>query len=130
VQADLDRMHLPTVGHEGPRWFAVTAVEARQALRRFVDRRLAHFGPHEDAMLTADWAMVHTLLTVPLNIGLLHPLDAVRAAEGGRGVDRERGGVRPAGAGWREYVRQLDWRFGRGYPRRNARTPLPSTPTP
>ena len=33
VRADLDAMELPTVGRDGPRWFAVTADEAQQALR-------------------------------------------------------------------------------------------------
>jgi deoxyribodipyrimidine photolyase-related protein len=132
VRADLDRMKLPTIGRDGPRWFAVTADEGQRALRHFVDHRLPHFGPHEDAMLTADWAMAHSLLSVPLNLGVLHPLDVVKAAE-----DAHRDGSVPIASaegfirqvlGWREYVWQLYWRFGRDYSRRNAlraRTPLP-----
>ncbi len=132
VRADLDAMDLPTVGRDGPRWFAVTADEARRALAHFVEHRLPHFGPPEDAMLTRDWAMAHSLLSVPLNLGVLPPLDAVRAAE-----DAYRAGAVPLPSaegfvrqvlGWREYVWQLYWRFGRAYPRRNAlhaRTPLP-----
>ena len=124
VRADLDAMDLPTVGRDGPRWFAVTAEEAQQALAHFVERRLAQFGPTEDAMLTQDWAMAHSLLSVPLNLGVLHPLDAVRTAEAAY-----RSGAAPlAGAegfirqvlGWREYMWQLYWRFGKGYLRRNA----------
>ncbi len=69
---------------------------------------------------------------MPLNLGLLHPLDVVRAAE-----DAHRAGAVPIAStegfvrqvlGWREYVWQLYWRFGRGYLRRNAlraHTPLP-----
>jgi len=132
VRADLDALDLPTVGRDGPRLFAVTADEAKRALTHFVEQRLPHFGPPEDAMLTDDWAMAHSLLSVPLNLGLLHPLDAVRAAE-----DAHRSGAVPLPSaegfvrqvlGWREYVWQLYWRFGRGYQRRNAleaRTPLP-----
>jgi deoxyribodipyrimidine photolyase-related protein len=132
VRADLDRMKLPTVGRDGPRWFAVTADEGQRALRHFVEHRLPYFGPHEDAMLTADWAMAHSLLSVPLNLGVLHPLDVVKAAE-----DAHRDGSVPIASaegfirqvlGWREYVWQLYWRFGRDYSRRNAlraRTPLP-----
>jgi deoxyribodipyrimidine photolyase-related protein len=132
VRADLDAMELPTVGRDGPRLFAVTADEAQRALAHFVEQRLPHFGPHEDAMLTGDWAMAHSLLSVPLNLGVLHPLDAVRAAE-----DAHRAGAVPLPSaegfirqvlGWREYVWQLYWRFGKGYQRRNAlaaRTPLP-----
>ena len=132
VRADLDEMDLPTVGRDGPRWFAVTAAEASRALAHFVEHRLPHFGPPEDAMLTEDWAMAHSLLSVPLNLGLLHPLDVVRAAEsayraGAVPLPSAEGFVRQV-LGWREYVWQLYWRFGRGYPRRNAlraHAPLP-----
>jgi deoxyribodipyrimidine photolyase-related protein len=124
VRRELDRLDLDTVGHDGPRRFAVTPDEARRALRRFVDRRLAAFGAHEDAIMTDDWAMAHSLLSVPMNLGVLHPLDAVRAAE-----DAHRDGSVPLAAaegfirqvlGWREYIWQLYWHFGRDYPRRNA----------
>ena len=132
MRADLDRMDLPTVGRDGPRWFAVTAAEARRALAHFVQERLPHFGPPEDAMLTDDWAMAHSLLSVPLNLGLLHPLDVVREAEaayrtGDVPLPSAEGFVRQV-LGWREYIWQLYWRFGRDYPRRNAlraRNPLP-----
>lgn len=132
VRADLDALDLPTVGADGPRWFAVTATEAQTALAHFVEYRLPQFGPPEDAMLTEDWAMAHSLLSVPLNLGLLHPLDVVRAAE-----DAFRAGAVPIASaegfvrqvlGWREYVWQLYWRFGADYRSRNslnARTPLP-----
>ncbi len=132
VRADLDRMDLPTVGRDGPRWFAVTADEARRALAHFVQERLPHFGPPEDAMLTDDWAMAHSLLSVPLNLALLHPLDVVREAEaayrtGDVPLPSAEGFVRQV-LGWREYIWQLYWRFGRDYLRRNAlraRNPLP-----
>jgi deoxyribodipyrimidine photolyase-related protein len=132
VRADLDAMDLPTVGRDGPRLFAVTAAEARRALAHFVRYRLPHFGPPEDAMLTEDWAMAHSLLSVPLNLGVLHPLDAVHEAEaayrsGDVPLPGAEGFVRQV-LGWREYVWQLYWRFGRDYLRRNALgagTPLP-----
>lgn len=132
VRADLDALDLPTVGRDGPRLFAVTAAEADHALTHFVEERLPHFGPHEDAMLTGDWAMAHSLLSVPLNLGLLQPLEVARAAE----AAWRAGHVPLAGAegfvrqviGWREYMWQLYWRFGPDYLRRNAleaHTPLP-----
>ncbi|MFB9907033.1 cryptochrome/photolyase family protein [Allokutzneria oryzae] len=130
VRADLDAMDLDTVGRDGPRLFPVTANEATSALEHFVRHRLGAFGPHEDAILTEDWAMAHSLLSVPLNLGLLHPLDVVRAAE------RRAGDLPLAGVegfirqvlGWREYVWHLYWHFGREYMRNNAfraRVPLP-----
>ena len=81
VRRDLDRMGLDTVGVDGPRLFAVTPAEARRALTRFIADRLPLFGRYEDAMMGGDWAMAHSLLSVPLNLGVLHPLDAVHAAE-------------------------------------------------
>ena len=132
VRVELDAMALPTVGRDGPRWFAVTAGEAQRALEHFVERRLPHFGPPEDAILTEDWAMAHSLLSVPLNLGVLHPLDVVHAAEaayrsGAAPLPGVEGFIRQV-LGWREYIWQLYWRFGRDYLRRNAmgaRTALP-----
>jgi deoxyribodipyrimidine photolyase-related protein len=132
VRADLDAAGYPTVGNDGPRRFAVTHEEATRALRHFVRHRLDTFGPYEDAVLEQDWAMAHSLLSVPMNLGALHPLEAVHAAEqayhdGDARLSSVEGLVRQI-LGWREYVWQLYWRFGRGYTRRNhlrARTPLP-----
>lgn len=132
VRADLDAAGWPTVGVDGPRRFAVTHDEATSALARFTGQRLDPFGPYEDAVLAGDWAMAHSLLSVPLNLGVLHPLDAVRAAErayhdGTARLASVEGFVRQV-LGWREFVWQLYWRFGRGYTRSNrlrARTPLP-----
>ena len=132
VRRDLDGMALDTVGVDGPRLFAATAAEAREALRQFITHRLPTFGRYEDAMLGADWAMAHSLLSVPLNLGVLHPLDAVHAAE-----QAYRAGAAPLAAaegfvrqilGWREYMWQLYWHFGPAYLDNNelgAHTPLP-----
>jgi deoxyribodipyrimidine photolyase-related protein len=79
-----------------------------------------------------DWAMSHSLLSVPLNLGVLHPLDAVHAAE-----DAYRNDNAPLAAvegfirqilGWREYMWHLYWHFGPAYTRSNkleARAKLP-----
>lgn len=132
VRRDLDAMAFDTLGDDGPRLFAVTPAEARAALQHFVEHRLALFGRYEDATMAADWAMAHSLLSVPLNLGVLHPLDAVAAAE-----DAYRSGAAPLAAvegfirqilGWREYVWQLYWHFGPDYLDSNAlaaHTPLP-----
>lgn len=123
VRADLDAMDLPTVGEDGPRLFAVTPDEARTALRRFVDHRLDPFGPYEDAVMAGDEWMAHSLLSVPLNLGVLHPLEAVHAAEqahrdGTARLNSVEGFVRQI-LGWREYIWHLYWHFGKGYHRSN-----------
>lgn len=132
VRRDLDEMKLDTVGVDGPRLFAVTPAEAHRALERFITERLPLFGRYEDAMMGGDWAMAHSLLSVPLNLGVLHPLDAVHAAE-----QAYRDGAAPLAAvegfirqilGWREYMWHLYWHFGPDYLNNNAlaaHTPLP-----
>ena len=132
VRRDLDAMALDTVGVDGPRLFAVTPTEADEALRQFITHRLPTFGRYEDAMLSGDWEMAHSLLSVPLNLGVLHPLDVVHAAE-----QAYRDGAAPLAAvegfirqilGWREYMWQLYWHFGPDYLDRNhlgADNPLP-----
>ena len=133
VRRDLDRMDLDTVGVDGPRLFAVTPGEADAALGHFVAHRLPLFGRYEDAMMGADWAMAHSLLSVPLNLGVLHPLDAVRAAErahrdGSAPLAAVEGFVRQI-LGWREYIWHLYWHFGPEYLDSNAldaHTPLPA----
>ncbi|OZE98185.1 cryptochrome/photolyase family protein [Rhodococcoides fascians] len=132
VRADLDAMELDTVGNDGPRLFAVTAAEARKALEHFVSYRLQDFGKYEDAVMTQDWTMAHSLLSVPLNMGLLEPLDVAEAAEkawrdGDASLASVEGFVRQI-LGWREYVWHLYWHFGPEYIDRNeldAHVPLP-----
>ncbi len=131
VRADL--AGVDCVGEDGPRRFAVTRGEAQAALAVFLRDRLPTFGTHEDAMLTADAWMSHSLLSVPLNLGLLDPMEVVTAAEA-----EYRAGRAPLAAaegfirqvlGWREYVWHLYWWLPDDHRQRNlfdARTPLPS----
>jgi deoxyribodipyrimidine photolyase-related protein len=130
VRADL--AGVPTLGEGGPRRFAVTRDEARAALAVFLRDRLPRFGAHEDAMLVADDWMAHSLLSVPLNLGLLDPLDVVQAAEveyraGRAPLPAVEGFVRQV-LGWREYMWHLYWWLPADYRSRNAlaaRRPLP-----
>ncbi|MTD13826.1 cryptochrome/photolyase family protein [Nakamurella sp. YIM 132087] len=136
VREDLDRWTrdgiIDPIGNDGPRWFPVTRREALAALHRFVEHRLPHFGPHEDAMLAGDPVMAHSLLSVPMNLGLLDPLEVVAAVEDAYRAGRvelasAEGFVRQV-IGWREYVWQLYWHFGPDYRHRNehgATGPLP-----
>jgi deoxyribodipyrimidine photolyase-related protein len=134
VRRDLDRMGLDTVGVDGPRLFAVTPAEAKRALARFIEHRLPEFGRYEDAIMGEDWAMSHSLLSVPLNLGVLHPLDAVEAAErayrnGDAPLAAVEGFIRQI-LGWREYMWHLYWHLGPNYTTQNnalaAKTALPS----
>ncbi|WP_082501658.1 cryptochrome/photolyase family protein [Williamsia sp. Leaf354] len=135
VRADLDAMVADGVaftGVDGPRLFAVTSDEADEALRTFIDQRLATFGRWEDAMMDADWAMSHSLLSVPLNLSLLDPLDVVHAAEaavrdGSVDISAGEGFIRQI-IGWREFIWHLYWHYGPEYMENNsldAHVPLP-----
>ncbi|MGI8334566.1 cryptochrome/photolyase family protein [Actinomadura scrupuli] len=136
VRADLDRWEadgeVSFAGADGPRWAPATAREAAQALRHFVRHRLPAFGPWEDAMLADDPFMSHSLLSPALNLGLLDPLDCVRAAEGAyrqgtAPLPSVEGYIRQV-MGWRDYVWHLYWHFGPDYRARNAFGPGPGCP--
>ena len=120
------------VGEDGPRRFAATRDEALTALVSFIEYRLPTFGRYEDAMLSGDRWMSHSLLSAPLNLGLLDPVEIVRAAEdayaeGHASIAAVEGFVRQI-IGWRDYIWNLYWYFGEDYRSRNelnARTELP-----
>ena len=105
VREDLDRWErdgeVSFIGRDSPRIFPATRRQALAALEHFVEHRLPEFGAHEDAILEGDPWMAHSLVSAPMNLGLLDPLEVVERAEAGlprrRGADRERRGLRPPG---------------------------------
>ena len=136
VRDDLDRLQrdgkAEFVGQDGPRWSASSRDEALMALDTFVRTRLPLFGPTEDAMLAGDPWMAHSTLSPAINLGLLHPLECVEAAE-----NAYRAGKAPLASvegyirqviGWREYVYSIYWHVDDDYRGRNAleaHVPLP-----
>jgi deoxyribodipyrimidine photolyase-related protein len=127
VRAQLDTWAADGVrfmGSDGPRRFAVTRSEALHALDDFIANRLTLFGPYEDAVLWQDPFMAHSLLSVPLNLGLLHPREVVAHAIDALEQDAAtlasvEGLVRQI-IGWREYVWHLYWHLGEEYVKGNA----------
>ena len=93
---------------------------------------LPGFGPYEDAMLSDNWHLAHTMLSPALNLGLLHPgevCDAIEAAyRAGRvPIASAEGAIRQI-IGWREYVWGVYWLWMPGYRSVNelgATRPLP-----
>ncbi len=127
VRVDLDRWELDGdvsfIGQDGPRLFPATRWEALAALEEFVVNRLPSFGAYEDAVLEGDPWMAHSLISAPLNLGLLDPLEVVRRAEdaylaGAAPIASVEGFVRQV-IGWRDYVWHLYWHFPESYRRRN-----------
>lgn len=103
--------------------YAVTHEEAMRAQRRFLTTALAEFGTYQDAMLTAEPYLWHSVLSPYLNAGLLDPLDLCRRVEaeyraGRVPLNSAEGFIRQI-IGWREYVRGIYWREGPDYARRN-----------
>jgi deoxyribodipyrimidine photolyase-related protein len=102
----------------------VTRQEGLQVLADFVEHRLEHFGRWQDAMWAGEPWLYHSLLSVALNLKLLHPLEVVRAAEGAYRSGRvplpaAEGFIRQI-LGWREYVRGVYWLHMPGYLEGNA----------
>ena len=54
--------------------WATTRKGALAQLKNFIENHFATFGPYEDAMDNRDWTMAHSMLSVPMNLGLLSPL--------------------------------------------------------
>jgi deoxyribodipyrimidine photolyase-related protein len=96
-----------------PFHFAVTADQARSALKQFVDERLVNFGDYQDAMLQGEPWMYHSHIGFYLNCGLLTPRESIEAAETAyrekqAPLNAVEGFIRQI-LGWREYVRGLYW---------------------
>ena len=128
VREDLDRWEcdglVSFVGEDRPRWAPATRAEAVTALDHFVAHRLPDFGPTEDAMLGADPWMAHSALSPAINLGLLHPLECVHAAEaayrsGSAPLNSVEGYVRQV-VGWREWIWSLYWHVPDDYRDANA----------
>ncbi|MXN63833.1 cryptochrome/photolyase family protein [Stappia sp. GBMRC 2046] len=103
--------------------FPVTRDEALMALDHFIEACLPFFGDYQDAMKEGAPFLFHSLLSAPLNVGLLCPREICREAE-----DAWREGRAPLNAvegfirqilGWREYVRGLYWLKMPDYPKSN-----------
>jgi deoxyribodipyrimidine photolyase-related protein len=112
---------------------AVTRQQALAAFGNFVAHRLPRFGPYEDAMSQHHRTLYHSVLSPYLNIGLLEPMELIRAAE--RAYHEERAPINSVEGfvrqilGWREYI---CWQYWRHLPiwhqanAWNAHYPLPS----
>jgi deoxyribodipyrimidine photolyase-related protein len=120
-------------GRLGLHRFPVTRAQALDALDDFLDRRLADFGDFQDAMARGEPWLNHSILSPPLNVGLLSPRELCAGAEaawraGRAPLNAAEGFIRQI-LGWREYVRGLYWWAGPDYRGQNAldaTRPLPA----
>jgi deoxyribodipyrimidine photolyase-related protein len=103
--------------------YAVTTADAERQAASFFADALPQFGDYEDAMLTGERFLWHSILSPYINSGLLDPLDLCRRAEaefraGRAPLNSVEGYIRQI-LGWREYMRGIYWREGPGYVDRN-----------
>lgn len=126
VRAVCDRLRsleIETYGRIETFNWGVTRAQALQALAYFIAERLPLFGPYQDAMVTGEYTLWHALLSPYLNLGLLHPLEVIQAAEAAyRDRDLPLNGVEGfirQILGWREYLQGLYWWTDAGYGQQN-----------
>jgi len=96
-----------------PFYLAVTRKDALSALDLFIKDRLALFGDYQDAMIQNEPWMFHSHLSFYLNVGLLEPMECIKAAEiayheHNIPLSCVEGFIRQI-LGWREYVRGIYW---------------------
>jgi len=107
-----------------PFWFAVTRAQAEEALQHFLAHALPSFGDYQDAMLSGEPFLYHSVISMYLNAGLLDARDICRRAEaefraGRVTLNNAEGFIRQI-LGWREFVRGIYWLRGADYVHENA----------
>lgn len=98
-----------------PFYYAVTRKQALKELKHFIKEILPYFGDYQDAMMTGQPYLYHSLLASYLNAGLLEPLEICQLAEEAYKnelveLNNVEGFIRQI-LGWREYVRGVYWTF-------------------
>jgi deoxyribodipyrimidine photolyase-related protein len=96
-------------------YYPTTFTEAEEYLQDFLQVRLRDFGAYEDAMVSNQSILHHSLLTPMLNIGLLTPqqiLTAVLTVSDEIPLNSLEGFIRQI-IGWREFIRLTYERVGR-----------------
>ena len=135
TRAVLDLVETRFANHFGtlrPFWYAVTRAGALQALEHFATETLSQFGDYQDAMLSGEPFLYHSVLAQYINAGLLDPLEVCHRVErayrqGSAPLNAVEGFIRQI-IGWREYVRGIYWLKMPGYTDENflgASRPLP-----
>ncbi|TVR41804.1 MAG: hypothetical protein EA402_12750 [Planctomycetota bacterium] len=93
-------------------WLPVTRRQALIWFRDFLDHRLEHFGPYEDALPEREEILFHSVLTPVLNLGLMTPAEVVEAVAAHPAPLASREGFIRQIIGWREFIRGIDLLHG------------------
>ncbi len=91
--------------------YAFSHDQAKQWLTDFIDKRFNDFGPYEDAIVSDEIFLNHSILTPMLNIGLLSPQEIINKAiiayhKDNIPINSVEGFVRQI-LGWREFMRGM-----------------------
>ncbi|WP_420413481.1 cryptochrome/photolyase family protein [Roseibium sp.] len=129
----VDQRFATNFGTLRPFRFGVTRSDAERALKVFVEQALPCFGDYQDAMVTGEPFLYHSVLAQYINVGLLDPLMVCREVErayyeGNAPLNAVEGFIRQI-IGWREYVRGIYWLKMPGYTDENFfgnHRPLPN----
>jgi deoxyribodipyrimidine photolyase-related protein len=128
----------PLPGDLEPFGWAVSRHQALAVLEHFIATRLAGFGPYQDAMVSGQPTLWHSLLSPFINLGLLHPLEVIQRLEQAGHPSAVAATAVPLASlegvirqilGWREYTHGLYHWLGPTYPHLNhfqASRPLPA----
>jgi deoxyribodipyrimidine photolyase-related protein len=100
--------NFPGYGNIEPFRWGVTREDALTILNHFLTVSLPSFGPFQDAMITGEETMWHSLISPYLNLGLLTPREVIRAVEQAYQdqslpLNSVEGLIRQI-LGWREYI--------------------------
>lgn len=99
----------------------VTRAQAMAQLDDFVTERLPLFGTYQDAMRSGEPFLFHSVLSGPLNLHQLRPLEVIEAALRNKNapLNALEGFTRQI-IGWREFVRGIYWQRMPHYAEENA----------
>jgi deoxyribodipyrimidine photolyase-related protein len=133
VMREIKAQDFPGYGAMQPFRWGVTRADALAVLEHFVNHCLPAFGPLQDAMVTGEETLWHSLISPYLNLGLLQPAEVIAAAEIANqqedlALSSVEGFIRQV-LGWREYMHGLYHWLGEDYAQSNwfhHREPLPA----
>jgi deoxyribodipyrimidine photolyase-related protein len=95
--------------------FPVTRAASLAALKRFVRGRLAKFGPYQDAIVEDDDFLFHSVLSAPINAGLLTASEVIAEALSWKDkvpLSSLEGFIAQI-LGWREFMRAVYYKYPR-----------------
>ena len=104
----VEELSVSTYGEIDNFSWAVTRKNALKVLDNFIESRIENFGTYQDAMITGEEYMWHSLISPYLNVGLLQPLEVIKAVEEAYynrdlPLNSVEGFIRQV-LGWREYI--------------------------